>query len=184
MSTNIFTSENIKKYNCKPTVTTGIGEWTTYAGENCINIAPNPFYISSTATYVKILENEFVPNTQYIVDLWLNTDDTIYQEKNVNGGGYIVYTDGTSKRIIHEGPNKGYVRYRFKTDTGKSVSHFQVQYYVNIPVHYRWDSFICPVDTVKINETGQLTPAKLCENTDQASFFAGGSVYTNEIIEY
>jgi hypothetical protein len=77
---NIWTSENIIKYWIG-TSSTARGEWSTRNGEPAISVQPNNFYKSGN--YVKIFEQEFLPNTQYVINLYMDTDDVVYNGTNV-----------------------------------------------------------------------------------------------------
>lgn len=182
MSENIFTTELISKYNTKSR-TSGIGEWVTRNGEPSIAIKPEPFYINLPNEDSGILVDEFKPNTQYIVDMWLDVDDVIYNSNNVTGGLYVYYTDGTSESFVFQGP-RGWVHKRIVTPVGKTVKKISSSYYTNTNVYYRWDSFICPLDKCDMHKNGNINTANVTESVDTATLYKGGNCYINDLIEY
>lgn len=185
---NIFTTENIQKYNTKSGRTSGIGEWVTRNGEPTIRLLPEPFYQNFTINDSKIsylLKDEFVPNIQYVFNFYIDRDEVIYKEKNVNAGVIICYTDGTKDYNLYlVGGSKGFVHTQIITPENKSIDHVEVGYYVNQYVYYRWDSYICPVSDIKTNKNGIFNCGNIIENNDSVSFGYGANIHLNDIIEY
>ena len=161
---NIFTTENIAKYNTKG-ATSGVGEYVLRNGVWTMNIKPAPFYQNfGTSSY--ILKDEFVANTQYIIDFWIDTDDVIYNDKNIIGGIRLWYTDDTkNESAMVIGGNKGFQHIRYVTDITKSVSRLQVYYGTNSPVYYRADSRVVPL-------------------SNQSNVYKTGIAYSTEFTEY
>lgn len=157
---NIFTTENIAKYNTKNR-TAGVGEYVLRNGFYSMDIRPEPFYQNFTdANNNKIsyiLRNEFLPNTQYIIDLWIDGDDVVYNGNNVACGLTLYYTDGsTNTTTVITGGSRGFQHKKYVTASGKSVRDFNVYYYTSSPVYYRADSYIIPLitNTTKIDKKG------------------------------
>jgi len=61
-----------------------------------MNIRPEPFYKNLENEASGLLLEEFLPNTQYIFDIWIDADDVVYGGKNVGSGFTIHYTDNSS----------------------------------------------------------------------------------------
>lgn len=180
---NIFRSELIIPY-AKAGYTTGIGEWTTRNGEAAMNISPAPFYKNlDNGTVSGILRNEFIPNTSYIIDLWIDVDEVVYNNNNVAGGLTLKYTDGTSEAFSFTGP-KGWNHKKVITPATKSIKLLDIYYYTSTPVYYRWDSYIAPITASNVNKVGQLDICNIIENQDIASLSKGGSAYSNNFYEY
>ena len=187
---NIFTTENISKYNTKG-ATEGVGEYILRNGFWSLRLKPAPFYQNYTiddTKYSWLLKYDFQPNTQYIVDLWIDVDEVVYQEKNVSGGLYLVYTDGSSNATpVIIGGNMGFQHINFVSDASKSVSHFYVSYYVNKFVYYRADSYVAPLsNTTKINKQGILESSIINERdviSSEPLKYGKGYILSNEIIE-
>ena len=139
MSENIFTSENIMKYKKSASITDGVGEWVNRNDDPAMKVLPAPFYISSSAGYCHILENELIPNTQYVFDIWLDSDDTINNGTYYNSGFIIKYSDGTTRSVYATHTN-GWKHFHIITDSTKSVSYIYVMYnYYN--TQYNQDVF-------------------------------------------
>ena len=186
---NIFRSELIMPY-AKAGYTAGIGEWVVRNGENAIRLKPAPFYQNSTntdgSTRSAILDNEIQPNTQYICDLWIDVNDTYSGDAYRNGGLMIYYDDGTSStdfRLIGS-DGAGFQHKILITPAGKSISRINVYYGYNLPVYYRWDSYIAPITASNVNKVGQLNTCDIIENQEVASLSKGGSAYSNNFYEY
>ena len=185
MAQNLFTTENIMPYRFNTAATTNVGEWHVRNGENAISLTPSPYYNGS---YSYILHNEFKPNTRYMFDFWMDTDDVIYQDINRDGGIQVRYTDGTSYTLTSVGAHgsggtRGFVHKRYISDAGKSVSGFTIYYYVSIPVYYRWDSSITEYEDISVTKTGVARDGILKENATTHSHTKGGMINTNLIIE-
>ena len=184
---NIWTSENIIKY-WNGTSLVAKGEWTTRNGENAITIQPNNFYQNNAS--IQIFKDEFLPNTQYIISLWIDSDDVVYSGKNVAGGMNVHYTDGS---VVHLSPigdktNPKSWQHKFLiTNPEKSVSYMSSYYYISIPVYYRWDSFIVPAQQANLEANGILTINNTVNNfnlNDTASIQKGGIIYANTFYEF
>ena len=184
MAQNIFTSENVMKYRKSTSLTTGVGEWRTRNGQWAMNIAPNPFYVGGDTGYIQILHDEFVPNTQYVLDIWVDVDDVIYNGNNVTGGLWLEYTDGSTQYAWTDVGPKGWIHKRAITTAGKSVKGIHGYYYTSTNVYYRWDSYIVPYDTEKIAKTGPTMDTQLVEGSNRCLFGSGGSVTSNQVIEF
>lgn len=184
MSQNIFTSENIKKYKKSGVsdTTTGIGEWTVRNNESAICIRPLPFYISSSKEYCHIFENEIIPNTQYIIDLWMDTDDVINNGTYRIGGLIAVYDEGSQN--IYTAHTNGWKHYHIITPAGKSLQYLRVQYSHNLSVYYRWDSCICPISTASLTKTGIFYTTHGIENVELSTIDNAGLLRGSQLIEY
>lgn len=190
MSENIWRSELIIPYrNPSYSLTsTGIGEWTTRNGENAIRMIPNRFYVSPN--YQQIFANEFVPNTRYLFNIWIDTDDHYHNDKYTTAGLMIYYSDGTRDDAIWgAGPNytspepRGWQLRRHISTAGKSIAYIALGYNYNDANYFRWDSYIMPYDESNITKTGQLH-THIAESYDKTSMVKGGGTDTNQIYEY
>lgn len=182
---NLFTPENVMPYRFNTAATTNVGEWQVRNGENAMALAPSPYY---NGEYSFILHNEFLPNKQYVFDLWMDADNVIYQDVNRAGGITVRYTDGTQYSITVTGTHgsggtTGFVHKKYVTTASKSVSGFSVYYYVSIPVFYRWDSSITEYTNTSVEKTGVLDTGILKENSDIASTVNGGEITCDRILE-
>ena len=181
---NIFTTENIQLFS-KFGPVTGTGEWVMRNGIPCMNIRPAPFYKNlDNETTSGILKDYFSNNTSYIIDLWIDTDDVIYNNNNVAGGLTVIYTDGSAESFTFVGGNKGFQHKKIITPNTKTIKLLDIYYSVSIDVFYRWDSYITEFTTQNINKQGQINVPNLIENQDIASFSKGGSIYLNNFYEY
>ena len=183
MSQNIFTSENIMKYRKNSSTTAGVGEWVDRNNDPAMRIIPLPFYISSSEGYCHILENEFLPNTQYLFDIWLDSDDTINNGTYYNGGFKILYSNGTTQNVYATHTN-GWKHFHIITPDNVSVSYIYVLYSYNKYVYYRWDSCICPISTASLTKQGVLNTTHCLENVTTANIDNGGLIRSSQIIEY
>lgn len=182
---NIFRSELIMPYRKSAGV--GTGEISVYAGENAIVLKPAPFYQNlNNGTRSAILDNEIQPNTQYLIDMWINADDAIYNDQYRSGGLVIYYDDGTSTTTfrVTGGDGVGFQHKRLITPAGKTISRINVYYGYNLPIYYRWDSCIVPITSINTTKQGQLNHAECIENQNIASLSKSGVIYTNNIYEY
>ena len=182
---NIWTSENFAKY--KLNNSSGHGEWFQHNGENAIGLSPARFY--SNSTYVKVLEEEFVPNTQYVFNLYLDTDNVLSSGNNVVGGIQIHYTDGTKETLTQKGDQtnlKGWQNMFLITNIAKSVSHITIYYYVGTRVPYRWDSYVGPLQIAQVEQPGLFNTGTLINNYDinPASIQKGGIINANTFYEF
>ena len=116
---NIFTTENIQPFS-KSGPIIGTGEQVLRNGISCMNIRPAPFYKNlDNATISGILKGYFTNNTSYIIDLWIDTDDVIYNNNNVAGGLTVVYTDGSTEPFVFVGGNKGFQHKKIIVNSSK-----------------------------------------------------------------
>lgn len=183
---NIFLSENIARHNTKGR-TVGIGEWILRNGVWSMNIRPEPFYQNYTAQdNTKLsycLKEEFSPNTQYLFNLWIDTDDVISNGTNVFAGLVVIYSDGTSYNIGQAKTN-GFKHFTYLSTTGKSIDRLSVYYYTSINVYYRGDSFIVPIiNNTNITKAGIINSGAFVE-TILPTAFGGDYITTNDFIEY
>ena len=185
---NIFTTENIAKYNTKG-ATAGIGEYTLRNGYWSMDIRPAPFWQNYETSKSTLLKDDFLPNTQYIIDLWIDGDDVIYNGSNVACGLQLYYTDGTSNAsAVITGGNKGFQHVQYVTNQNLSIDRLGVYYYVSQPVYYRADSFITPLyNTTAINKTGIINSGEIKEQSILTNNFSTklgkGYINANNIIE-
>ena len=186
MGSNIFLTENIAKHNTKNN-TVGVGEWVQRNGVWAMNIRPAPFYQNYTAQdgTTKLsycLREEFSPNTQYLFNMWIDTDDVISGGNNVFGGLQVVYSDSTTYNIGQAKTN-GFKHFTYLTTAGKSVDRLSVYYYTSLNVYYRGDSFIVPmVNTTNIERTGIVNSSEFVE-TILPTAFGEGYITTPEFME-
>ena len=161
--------------------------WTLRNGEYALILNPTNFYESGV--YAKILQGKFLSNNQYKFDLWMDSDEVIYQNVNRPGGLDVVYTDGTNSAITVTGssssPKKGFQHKVFYSDINKSVDYVTVYYYyVGNNVYYRWDSVIIPIgNETSVNKNGIVKTGQIRENSVVASICKGDTFDTHSIIE-
>lgn len=180
---NIFRSELIMPV-AKAGKTTRIGEIVEHNGYYAMNIAPEPFYKNISNSVSGFLQGQFFPNTSYIFDLWVDVDSVIYNGNNVAGGLNIIFTDGSSNNsFVFIGGNKGWQHKKIITPSNKTIDRLTVYYYISTDVFYRLDSYICPISSTKIMKQGILDTTNITENSEIASFYKGGSIYSSKFIE-
>ena len=160
--------------------------WTLRNGEYALILNPTNFY--ENGVYTKVLKGKFLSNTQYKFDLWMDSDEVIYQNVNRPGGLDVVYTDGTNSAITVTGssssPKKGFQHKVFYSDLNKSVDYVTVYYYVGNNVYYRWDSVIIPIgNETSVNKNGIVKTGQIRENSVVASICKGDTFDTHSIIE-
>ena len=160
--------------------------WTLRNGEYALILNPTNFY--ENGVYTKVLKGKFLSNTQYKFDLWMDSDEVIYQNVNRPGGLDVVYTDGTNSAITVTGslssPKKGFQHMVFYSDINKSVDYVTVSYYVGNNVYYRWDSVIIPIgNETSVNKNGIVKTGQIRENSVVASICKGDTFDTHSIIE-
>ena len=159
--------------------------WTLRNGEYALILNPTNFY--ENGVYTKVLKGKFLSNTQYKFDLWMDSDEVIYQNVNRPGGLVVVYTDGTSSVITVTGSSsspKGFQHMVFYSDINKSVDYVTVYYYVGNNVYYRWDSVIIPIgNETSVNKNGIVKTGQIRENSVVASICKGDTFDTHSIIE-
>ena len=183
-SENIFTSENVQKY---ATSSTGAyGQWTTRNSVPAMAIEPNRFYHADSRDQ-EVLKDYFAPNTQYIFDMWIDSDDVVYNNNNVPGGFVIYYTDGSTDSTFVVGGNHsspiGFQHKRLVTPAGKSIKGIGIYYYTSVPVYYKAGSFISQVSRSSIGTTGVCCSSWVENDVDKVSVFPEGEVYTTQLIE-
>ena len=160
--------------------------WTLRNGEYALILNPTNFY--ENGVYTKVLKGKFLSNNQYKFDLWMDSDEVIYQNVNRPGGLDVVYTDGTNSAITVTGssssPKKGFQHMVFYSDINKSVDYVTVYYYVGNNVYYRWDSVIIPIgNETSVNKNGIVKTGQIRENSVVASICKGDTFDTHSIIE-
>ena len=159
--------------------------WTLRNGEYSLILNPTNFY--KNGVYTKVLKGKFLSNTQYKFDLWMDSDEVIYQNVNRPGGLDVVYTDGTNSAITVTGSSsspKGFQHMVFYSDINKSVDYVTVYYYVGNNVYYRWDSVIIPIgNETSVNKNGIVKTGQIRENSVVASICKGDTFDTHSIIE-
>lgn len=160
--------------------------WTLRNGEYALILNPTNFYVNGV--YTKVLKGKFLSNTQYKFDLWMDSDEVIYQNVNRPGGLDVVYTDGTNSAITVTGssssPKKGFQHMVFYSDINKSVDYVTVYYYFGNNVYYRWDSVIIPIgNETSVNKNGIVKTGQIRENSVVASICKGDTFDTHSIIE-
>lgn len=143
-------------------------------------------YWSSAYRHV-MLAGRFKENTQYVFDLWLDTDDVVYNGNNVAGGFTIYYTDnttsGSSLRCTgSQTEPKGWQHKFYISTVGKTVSDVIVYYNISATFYVRADSFIAPIYEAKITSNGISYTNQFIENTDVASI-GKAAVNGNSFIE-
>lgn len=187
---NIFRSELIATY---ARTTGNIGQVVERNGVGALCISPSPLYFGTDTDENKaktcgILGNEFKPNTQYVIDLWIDADDIYYANisDNVPGGLILRYTDGSYQYLYVKGNQSspiGWQHVRCITDASKSIQGFSVYYYINTPAYYRWDSSITEYKTPEVTEVGILETGTLTENSDTLNIVEGGIIQSSDFIE-
>lgn len=185
-SENIFKSEYISKY--ASSLDGSYGQWGTRNSVPCILIQPHKFYYGSGDERNKsVLKDYFIPNTQYIFDMWMDADDVVYNGNNVACGFEIWYTDNTSDSTFVITGNQsnpiGFQHKRLVTAAGKSIKGLGIYYYTSITVYYKVGSFIAPVSQASLGTNGVFNTAQIVEVDGTASINKGGSSYVNSIIE-
>ena len=181
---NIFTTENIAKYNTKGR-NIGVGEYLYRNGTWAINVRPEPFY-KNYGDESYYLRNEFSPNTQYLFDFWIDCDDVVYNGNNVAGGFYIRYADNsTNNSFVVTGGNKGFQHITYITDASKSVKQLEAYYYTSLNVYCRCDSMIIPlVSNSSIHQIGVIDTGYYREIIGSTSARIGTSyIDTAEFVE-
>ena len=171
---NILTTENLASHNTKG-ATSGVGEWVLRNGVWSIAISPAPYYQNYTVDGNKVsycLKDEFISNTQYYVNLWMDGDDVYTSNAYRSCGLTIYYSDNTYlNMVINSGSDgTGWNHKEAITDASKSVNRVEVYYYTNLPVYYRYDSFIIPLTAnAHINKNGVLNCDDVVESMGQMS---------------
>ena len=162
-----------------------------------MNIRPKPFYKNETneegTTISAGLRSEFVPNTQYIFNLWIDADDSINSSGSYKAQGMnIFYTDGTNKTLYVTGNANlpGFQHKFFITPADKSVDYIYIYYGLDVEAYYRYDSFIIPIQSPpSLNRHGVFNSELFLDNistvTELNNFNIGnGYVAAGNYIEY
>ena len=153
-------------------------------GPCCVN--PYTFYDGTTG-YQKILLNEFVPNTRYVFNIYIDTDDHYHNNTYTSAGIYIRYTDDTRDGSIYCGNSstpRGWQFKRYVTTAGKSVQNIEIGYNYGDASYIRWDSYIVAYDVEHICKNGQTQTSHLIEDASKCSFIIGGGIDSNQLYEY
>ena len=182
---NIFRYELINPY-AKNLSAVGTGEWGLRNGEWAMNIKPAPFYKNLEDDKSGFLTNKFLPNTQYVVDYWIDADDVINSDNGsyISSGIFVSYTNGTTDTLYTTGGNGvGFQHKRMITDSDKTIHHIGVKYGANLNTYYRWDSYICPIGQEQIVKEGLIKSTQFIEKNSQASIHESGSMLVTNIIE-
>ena len=176
----IENSENLLKYEytiigTNSSNTSTRGKYTVRNDVPAMAFKATDTYWGSAYQHV-MLAGRFKENTQYVFDLWLDTDDVIYNGNNVAAGFTIYYTDNTSTTTLtctgSQANPKGWQHKFYISTAGKTVSDIIVYYYTSVTFYVRADSFITELSETSINKnaityTGQVIES--IENTGAAS---------------
>ena len=187
MGQNILTYENISPYRVSGRGLDYAGMWVQRNGVWAMRVNPYTFYDGTTSSYQKILLNEFKPNTRYLFNIWIDTDDHYHNDTYTSAGIYIRYTDNTRDGTIYCGSSstaRGWQYKHYLTPAGKSVQNIEIGYNYGDASYIRWDSYIVPYDTQKVAHTGQGIVSHLAEGASPCVFTNGGGINTNEVIEF
>lgn len=192
MAYNFLNTELLRKHVHSDHLTDyDIGQWTKRNGVDCMAMQPYPFYLYYVTDPSKYIgAGLFKPNTSYIFDIWIDTDDIFYgkENRNVPGGLQVVYTNGEKIQVIATGSidnPKGFQHVRFVSDKSKSIAGYIIYYYTNTSCFYRYDSYIIEDTLHSFNKNG-ITDCGFYTETDTntVSMIKCGGVYTSDIIEY
>lgn len=182
---NIFTSENIMK-DAKPTRVVGIGEYEKHNGFWALKVQPEPFYKNYSDDISACLYNCFKPDTQYYFDIWIcNDDDSV---GHYSRGGFVIRdTDGgyIYNFRVEGSDSSEYTHITYLSDASKSLAFLAPAYSNNVPVYYRYDSFIVPVDSnVQINKNGIVNCGEILQfDTDNLTIKGSHGLNGNDFIE-
>ena len=183
-------NENLLKYEytiigTNTSNTSTRGKYTKRNGVWAMAFKATDTYWSSAYHHV-MLAGRFKENTQYVFDLWLDTDNVISGGNNVVGGFTIYYTDNTSTSTLtctgSQANPKGWQHKFYISTAGKTVSDIIVYYYTSATFYVRADSFIAPVYEAKITSNAISYTSQFIENTDVASI-GKAAVNGNSFIE-
>jgi hypothetical protein len=163
-SLNILQIENLNEFAKSKSNYTS---YTTRNGVKAFPVRPN-WYASPYTTMI----GKFKENTQYLFDVWIDTDDVVYQDINRPGGFYIYYTDGsTATECIKTGDHSspiGWQHILVITPAGKTVSKIGIYYYTSTAFYVRADSFITELKDTNIYRNGTTETGQFVEDTDVA----------------
>ena len=152
-------------------------------GKDYIKLWPAQFYqnitINDTVTSC-VLYKEFIPNTQYVFDMWFDTSE-------MTGTNYLIitYTDNTQNtdlQVPKDGADE-WLHRRVITDPNKSVLRVGMRYGTNTPLAVSLDSYIGPVSKPQLKKTSQLRATTINENEVIARIYKSGDIGTQQIIE-
>lgn len=179
---NLFTLENWN-LNAKTAV-----QWTTRNGEVAVQLNANNFYYGSGDARNMCFDGLFLPNTQYMFDMWIDYDDIVYNNVNRQGGISIVYTDDTVSYALRDvgdyTNHAGWKHKVFYSDPSKSIKCLSIYYWTTTGAFYRWDSVIVPVlYNIDINKNGILNGSVFNENSDIVQFHKSAVVSNSQLIE-
>jgi len=190
MAQNIFQSEWIYEYRYNKNTNTYpyYGELVERNGAVSMQIGPRPFYNTArTPTYSYVLADKFEAGKRYVFDLWVDTDDVVYNGSNKPAGIIIRYSDDTTTNMHFTGNQNSPLGFQHKivvTPEGKDVVGFTVHYSTSPPGYYRLDSTITEYDPQSIKKNGIADVGNTKEGDyGNASFVNGGKVYTNGLYE-
>lgn len=186
---NLFKTELVIPYAYYPN-RQGHGELIKYNNYWSMDIEPATFYNPSLdPKSAPILKNEFLPNTQYLFDMWIDGDANTYQDINRPAGLSIIYADGTSYTLVITG-NKtnpmGYQHIVFITPPEKSVQNITSYYWTSTPTYYRIDSLIVPISDPNISKKGIITSSQFTETlsgVDKEPGIQPGNIFTEQFYE-
>lgn len=179
---NLFTLENWN-LNARTAV-----QWTTRNGERAVQLNANNFYYGSGDNRNRCFNGLFLPNSQYMFDMWIDYDDIVSGNANRQGGIEVVYTDNTVSYTLcdvgdHNNPI-GWKHKIFYSDPSKSIKCLYIYYYTSTGAFYRWDSVIMPVSyNIGINKNGILNGSTFNENSDIVQFYKSAVVNNSQLIE-
>lgn len=185
---NIFLSETVQSYAKYPN-NRGHGEYVFHNGYWAMNIEPATFYKASDEVKSShILENEFLLNTRYVFDMWIDADALVSGGANRPGGVTISYTDGSKYDFTVIGDSSSLLGYQHKifiTPPNKTVDYITSYYYTTNYCYYRADSYICPFDETHLYKTGVLETQNITESLTgiKNSEIKPGGLLPTEIIE-
>ena len=180
---NLFESNSIKSF-AKTGYSAGIGEIVSHNNYYAMDIRPAPFYQNLPDSKSGTLVNNFKANTSYLFNMWIDADEVIYNGNNVVAGFTIRYTDNSTDTTFNVlGGNKGYQHKICITPNNKTIQKLEIYYYTSLPVYYRLDSYIVPVDSLRINKNGILEGSILIEDSILAQLYKGGAIHSSNFIE-
>lgn len=160
--------------------------WTTRNGDKAFKITPSQFYNGS---FIPMLKNKFLPNTQYKFDLWIDADDVVASSAPTQryAGVKIRYTDGVYESVIVVGNSENPIGWQekvFFSNASKSIDYLIIYYDINIGGYYRWDSTITKVGmNASIEKNGDANAAQFKENSNIAKIYKAGDIKENHLNE-
>lgn len=185
---NLLKYENTLLYT-NPANTDTRGKYVIRNNELAMAFKATDTYFGSSTDKSKLLYNMFKPNTQYIFDLWIDTDDVIYDNRNVGDGFGIIYTDGTSvqQALYKVGSNpgetpKGFQHIVYVSAAGKTVESLSIYYHVSVTFYVRADSFITELSNTNIHKSGIIESGQFIEDTT-IPYIGRANFNSNSLIE-